>query len=398
MLALLLENVHDDAAFALRDAGFEVERLDRALGEDELVAAIKNVHVLGIRSNTTLTKRALDGADDLLAVGAFCIGTNQIDLPATLDKGVAVFNAPFSNTRSVVELALSEIIALTRRLTDKNAAMHAGVWDKSAVGSHEVRGRRLGIVGYGNIGSQLSVLAESLGMRVLFFDTADRLALGNARRCGTLDELLQESDVVSLHVDGRSSNSGIFGEEQFARMRPRSIFLNLSRGFVVSHEALREHIESGHIAGAAVDVFPVEPKAKGEEFVSVLRGLPNVILTPHVGGSTEEAQQDIGHFVAGKLRDYVADGNTSLSVNLPPVTLPREPGQTRLLLLHLNTPGVLATVNSLLAEHGVNIDGQLLSTRGTLGYVVTDIGAEPTDDVVAALQALPETVRLRVLR
>jgi D-3-phosphoglycerate dehydrogenase len=397
MRALLLENVHDDAAFALRDAGFEVERLDHALGEAELVAAVAGVHVLGLRSNTQLTRVALDAADELLAVGAFCIGTNQVDLPATLERGVAVFNAPFSNTRSVVELAISEIIALTRRLTDKNADMHAGVWDKSAVGSHEVRGRRLGIVGYGNIGSQLSVLAESLGMRVLFFDTADRLALGNARRCGTLDELLAESDVVSLHVDGRSSNSGIFGPDQFGRMRPRSIFLNLSRGFVVDHEALRAHIESGHLAGAAVDVFPVEPKAKGEEFVSVLRGLPNVILTPHVGGSTEEAQQDIGHFVAGKLRDYVADGSTSLSVNLPPVALPRDPGQTRLLLLHHNTPGVLATVNGLLADHGVNIDGQLLSTRGTMGYVVTDIGDKATPDVVAALQGLPETVRLRVL-
>ena len=397
MRALLLENVHDDAAFALRDAGFEVERLDHALDEDDLLAKLPGVHVLGLRSNTTLTARALAAGAELLAVGAFCIGTNQIDLVSASEKGVAVFNAPFSNTRSVVELAISEIIALTRRLTDKNTDMHGGVWDKSAVGSHEVRGRRLGIVGYGNIGSQLSVLAESLGMRVLFFDTADRLALGNARRCGTLDELLAESDVVSLHVDGRSSNSGIFAEEQFARMRQGSIFLNLSRGFVVSHEALRSHMESGHIVGAAVDVFPVEPKVKGEEFVSVLRGLPNVILTPHVGGSTEEAQQDIGHFVAGKLRDYVGDGATSLSVNLPPVALPREPGQTRLLHLHLNTPGVLATVNGLLAEHGVNIDGQLLSTRGTLGYVVTDIAEPPSEDVVAALRALPETVRLRVL-
>ena len=397
MRALLLENVHDDAAFALRDAGFDVERLDRALNEDDLVAKLPGVHVLGLRSNTQLTQRALDAAPDLLAVGAFCIGTNQIDLPATLAKGVAVFNAPFSNTRSVVELALSEIIALTRRLTDKNASMHAGIWDKSAVGSHEVRGRKLGIVGYGNIGSQLSVLAEALGMRVLFFDTADRLALGNARRCGTLDELLAECDVVSLHVDGRSSNSGIFGEQQFGRMRPKSIFLNLSRGFVVDHEALRAHVLSGHIAGAAVDVFPIEPKAKGEEFVSVLRGLDNVILTPHVGGSTEEAQQDIGHFVAGKLRDYVANGVTSLSVNLPPVMLPREPGHTRLLHLHLNTPGVLATVNSLLAEHGVNIEGQLLSTKGSLGYVVTDVSGAPTDEVVRALEALPETVRLRVL-
>ena len=395
--ALLLENIHDDAAFALRDAGFEVERLDRALSEAELIERLPGVAVLGLRSNTTLTEKALVAGSDLLAVGAFCIGTNQIALGAAAERGVAVFNAPFSNTRSVVELAISELIALTRRLTDKNADMHAGVWDKSAVGSHEVRGRRLGIVGYGNIGSQLSVLAESLGLRVLFYDSADRLALGNARRCGTLDELLAESDVVSLHVDGRSSNSGIFGEEQLARMRPGSIFLNLSRGFVVDHEALAEHIRSGHLAGAAVDVFPVEPRSKGEEFVSPLRGLPNVILTPHVGGSTEEAQQDIGHFVAGKLRDYVADGTTSLSVNLPPVALPREPGQTRLLLLHTNTPGVLATVNGVLAEHGVNIEGQLLSTRGGLGYVVTDVGGGCNSEVVEALRALPDTVRLRCL-
>jgi D-3-phosphoglycerate dehydrogenase len=398
MRALLLESIHDDAAFALRDAGFDVDRVERALTQEELVAALPGVHVLGLRSNTQLTAAVLTAADELLAVGAFCIGTNQIDLAATLERGVAVFNAPFSNTRSVVELAISEIIALTRRLTDKSTAMHAGEWDKSAVGSHEVRGRRLGIVGYGNIGSQLSVLAESLGMRVMFYDTADRLALGNARRCGTLEELLEQSDVVTLHVDGRSSNSDLFGDAQFSRMREGSIFLNLSRGFVVDHDALRERILSGHIAGAAVDVFPVEPKSKGEEFVSVLRGLPNVILTPHVGGSTEEAQQDIGHFVAGKLRDYVHEGSTSLSVNLPPVSLVREGGGSRVLLLHVNTPGVLATVNGLLADHGVNIEGQLLSTRGSLGYVVTDIAGEPTQDVVDALASLPETVRLRVLR
>ena len=304
--ALLLENIHSDAAWNLKDAGWDVERLDRALGEDELVERLADVQLLGLRSGTTVTSRVLDGAPDLLAIGAFCIGTNQIDLAAAADKGVAVFNAPFSNTRSVVELALSEIIALTRRLTEKNRDMHAGRWDKSAVGSHEVRGRRLGIVGYGNIGSQLSVLAEALGMSVLFFDSADKLALGNARRCGTLDELLGEADVVTLHVDGRVSNSSLFGEEQFARMRAGSIFLNLSRGFVVDHGALRRHIETGHIAGAAVDVFPVEPKRTGDEFVSELRGLPNVILTPHVGGSNEEAQQDIGHFVSGKLRDYAA--------------------------------------------------------------------------------------------
>ena len=396
--ALLLESVHDDAAFVLRDAGYAVERLPGALSETELIERVSGVHLLGIRSNTTVTRAVLDQADQLVAIGAFCIGTNQVDLAAATERGVAVFNAPFSNTRSVVELALSEIIALTRRLTDKNADMHAGRWDKSAVGSHEVRGRRLGIVGYGNIGSQLSVLAESLGMSVLFYDTADKLALGNARRCGTLEELLGQADVVSLHVDGRAGNSGLFGAEQFARMKPASIFLNLSRGFVVDHHALRSHIESGHLAGAAVDVFPSEPKSAAEEFVSELRGLANVILTPHVGGSTEEAQQDIGNFVAGKLRDYAAAGSTSLSVNLPQVTLPRVPGTTRILLLHTNTPGVLATVNGVLAEHGLNIEGQILGTSGPLGYVVTDVAPLDSDDIVTALSALPETVRLWVLR
>ena len=391
-----MENVHDDAAFLLRDAGYDVDRRKAALGEDELVEAVRGVEVLGIRSNTAVTSRALEAADSLRAIGAFCIGTNQIDLPTATERGVAVFNAPFSNTRSVVELALSEIIALTRRLTDKNSDMHAGVWDKSAVGSHEIRGRRLGIVGYGNIGSQLSVLAEALGMSVLFHDTADKLAIGNARRAGTLEELLAQSDVVSLHVDGRAGNSSLFGEEQLARMKKGAIFLNLSRGFVVDHEALRRHLESGHLAGAAVDVFPQEPKRPGEEFVSVLRGLPNVILTPHVGGSTEEAQQDIGNFVAGKLRDFTRDGATSLSVNLPQVSLPRTGQSQRLLLLHTNTPGVLATVNGLLAEHGINVEGQVLGTRGGLGYVITDVAPFQAPDVVDALADLPETVRLDI--
>ncbi len=394
--ALLLESIHDDAASTLAAAGYDVRRVSGALAEDDLVEALDGVQVLGLRSNTQLTARAVKSAPSLLAVGAFCIGTNQIDLGACSQAGIAVFNAPFSNTRSVVELAVSEIIALTRRLTDKNADMHAGVWDKSAVGSHEVRGRRLGIVGYGNIGSQLSVLAESLGMSVLFFDTADKLALGNARRCGTLEELLAESDVVTLHVDGRAGNSDLFGDEQFRLMRPGSIFLNLSRGFVVDHGALRRHVESGHVAGAAVDVFPVEPKAKGEPFVSELRGLKNVILTPHVGGSTEEAQQDIGAFVAGKLREYATAGTTTLSVNLPPVALPESESAVRLLLLHSNTPGVLAKVNGVLADHGINIEAQMLGTRGPLGYVVTDV--VEADGVVAALQSMPETVRLRVLR
>jgi D-3-phosphoglycerate dehydrogenase len=392
---LLLENIHPVAAARLVKDGYEVRTAPRALDEDELIDRIGDVDLLGIRSGTQVTQRVLDAAPALVAVGAFCIGVNQIDLAAASGHGIAVFNAPFSNTRSVVELALAEIIALTRRLTDKNAAMHAGLWDKSAAGSHEVRGRRLGIVGYGNIGGQLSVLAEGLGMTVFFYDTADKLALGNARRCGTLEELLELSDAVTLHVDGRPGNSGLFGEAEFAAMRPGSLFLNLSRGFVVDHAALRRHIESGHLAGAAVDVFPREPRGSGEEFTSQLRGLANVILTPHVGGSTEEAQQDIGEFVAGKLHDYVTSGATSLSVNLPGVALPRTPGTHRLAHLHRNVPGVLATINQMLAQHSANIESQLLGTRDELGYVLTDIGAEYAADVLASLRDLDVTIRLR---
>ncbi len=394
---LLLENIHPDAVARLESEGYLVDTLPGALDEDELIARINGVQLLGIRSKTKVTARVIEAAPQLVAIGAFCIGTDQIDLAAASRSGVAVFNAPFSNTRSVVELALAEIIAMTRRLTEKNKAMHEGVWDKAADGSHEVRGRSLGIVGYGNIGTQLSVLAEALGMRVYFYDTADKLALGNAQRCDTLDELLEIVDVVTLHVDGRPGNSGFFGEAQFAKMRPQSLFLNLSRGFVIDHAALREHIASGHLAGAAVDVFPKEPKGRGEQFHSQLRGLPNVILTPHIGGSTEEAQADIGGFVANKLTMYVREGNTTLSVNLPPIALPMQGAQHRTAYLHANTPGVLAQVNSVLAEHRVNVEGQVLATRGEYGYLLTDIGADYADEVVTRLEAMPQTVRLRVL-
>jgi D-3-phosphoglycerate dehydrogenase len=395
--ALLLEHIHPAAEQILRSSGFEVESVPRALDEDELVERVAGVELLGIRSKTHVTPRVLEAADSLIAVGAFCIGTNQIDVVTASGRGAAVFNAPFSNTRSVVELAIAEIIAMTRRLTDKNDLMHNGVWDKSAEGAHEVRGRTLGIVGYGNIGSQLSVLAENLGMKVLFYDTADKLALGNARQCLSLKELLADSDVVTLHVDGRTSNKNFFGEADFAAMRPGSLFLNLSRGFVVDYAALRKHIESGHIAGSAVDVFPVEPKGRGDEFVSELRGLPNVILTPHIGGSTEEAQEDIGRFVAGKLRDFVLDGTTAMSVNLPPLTLPRPQNTLRMLHLHHNVPGVLAHINGLLADGGVNVEAQLLGTRGDLGYVVTDSASGTTQAIVDAIRALPETIKLRII-
>jgi len=395
--ALLLENVHPDAADLLRGAGIEVETVRGALPGELLVERLTGVQLLGIRSKTSLDESVLASADDLLAVGAFCIGTNQIDLPTASRRGVAVFNAPFSNTRSVVEMALAEMIALTRRLTEKSAALHEGRWEKSADGAHEMRGRCLGIIGYGNIGSQLSVLAEALGLRVVFYDTADKLALGNAQRCSTLEELLSLADVVTLHVDGRAGNAGLFTAEQFARMRPGSVFLNLSRGFVVDHAALAESIRSGHLAGAAVDVFPDEPHASGDPFDSDLRGLDNVILTPHIGGSTEEAQQDIGRYVAGKLRSYITTGSTTMSVNMPPIALPQPLGKHRVAHVHRNVPGVLATVNRILAEHQVNVEGQLLSTSGDLGYVLTDVGSDLADSALDSLRIMPETIRLNVL-
>src|SRR5215207_1872197 len=395
MKALLLENIHPDAQRLLSERGIEVSSAKGALDEDELRAALPGVQLLGIRSKTNVTRAVLDECPDLMAIGAFCIGTNQIDVAAASRNGTAVFNAPFSNTRSVVELVIAEIIALARHLTDKNAAMHAGVWDKSAKGAHEVRGRTLGIVGYGNIGSQLSVVAEALGMRVLFYDVADKLALGNARRCDSLEELLSEAETVSLHVDGRPGNAGLFGADEFAKMRPRSLFLNLCRGIVVDHEALREHLLSGHIAGAAVDVFADEPKNAGDAFVSGLQNLPNVILTPHIGGSTEEAQQDIGRFVAGKLRDYATTGTSTMSVNLPHVQTEDAGTRSRILHVHHNVPGVLATVNGVLTDYGVNIESQVLSTRGDLGYVVTDVGGDLSPEVLDKLGGLSETVRLR---
>lgn len=385
MKALLLENIHPLAVEVLTDRGFEVELLPGSLSEAELVERLPGVHLLGIRSNTTVTTKVLDNAPDLLAVGCFCIGTNQVDLAGAAERGIAVFNAPYSNTRSVVELVIGEIIMLARRLAEKTEKMHAGVWDKSAKGSHEIRGRTLGIVGYGNIGTQLSNLAESMGLRVIFFDTADRLAHGNAQRMKTLDDLLERADVVSLHVDGRPGNAGLFGAEQFAKMKPRSLFINAARGMVVDTESLREHILSGHIAGAALDVFPVEPKAQGDAFESPLRGLDNVILTPHVGGSTQEAQEEIGHFVANKLAGFVLEGRTELSVNLPAVMAPQLHTGTRVGFLHHNVPGVLAEVNALVAASGVNVTGQYLATTGEQGYVVTDVDGPLPTEVLATL-------------
>jgi len=395
MKVLLLENIHPVAVAALEAAGFEVELRTASMSEDELVAALPGVTLLGIRSNTHITARVLDAAKDLEAIGCFCIGTNQVDLVAAAERGVAVFNAPYSNTRSVVELVIAEIIVLARRLAEKNQRMHDGVWDKSAKGSHEVRGRTLGIVGYGNIGTQLSNLAEAMGMYVIFYDTADRLAHGNARRMPSLDALLAEADVVSIHIDGRPGNAGMFGDEQFKKMKPRSFFINAARGFVVDTAALREHIISGHVAGAALDVFPIEPKAQGDQFENPLRGLDNVILTPHVGGSTQEAQEEIGYFVSGKLKTFQLEGSSALSVNLPAVQPPPLTSGERIAYLHVNVPGVLAEVNNILAAEGANVTGQYLATLGEKGYVVTDLAEPVPDAALAKLQASPHTIWLR---
>lgn len=395
MKALLLENIHPEATKVLVDAGYEVENRRGALGESELIAALDGVSLLGIRSRTQVTAKVLGAAGQLQAVGAFCIGTNQIDLEAAAQAGIACFNAPYSNTRSVVELAMAEIVVMARHLTDKNKQMHEGLWDKSAAGAHEVRGRTLGLVGYGNIGSQLSVLAESFGMRVLFYDLVDRLALGNATRVDSLDELLARAETISVHVDGRAENELLFGENEFAKMRPRSLFLNLSRGFVVDTAALAAAVRSGHIAGAAVDVYPSEPRSAGDPFVNELQGLPNVILTPHVGGSTAEAQVDIGRFVAGKLLDYIVAGSTQMSVNLPQVQVPTKQGR-RVLHIHRNVPGVLARVTQVLSAHEANIAFQALNTNPEVGYVVTDV-TSAVPGLATELAEIGGTIRVRVL-
>ena len=395
--ALLLENIHPDAAQSLRDHGFEVETRKGALGEKELIEALDGVSLLGIRSKTPVTAAVIDACPSLTAVGCFCIGTNQVNLDYAGKHGIGVFNAPYSNTRSVVELVICDIICLMRRIPAHTHHMRHGLWDESASGSHEVRGKTLGIIGYGNIGSQLSVLAEALGMRVMFYDLEEKLALGNAQRCETLNELLEQSDIVTLHVDGRKSNTGFFGEDQFAHMKQDSIFLNLSRGFVADLGALKQHLDSGHIAGAAVDVFPVEPKKTGDPFETALADEDNMILTPHIGGSTLEAQESIGHFVSQRLEDYWEKGSTSLSVNMPQINLSENRGVARIAHLHSNLPGVLARVNHVLGEENINIAAQALGTEGELGYVVTDVAQRPSRETLEALRSIEGTIRMRVI-
>lgn len=394
---LLLEGIHPDAASTFNEEGYQVELVSTALDEDELCERIKDVSILGIRSKTHLTKRVLEHANRLLAVGAFCIGTNQIDLDACLAKGVVAFNAPYSNTRSVVELAIGEIIMLLRSIPDKNRDMHLGKWSKTAKNSFEIRGKKLGIVGFGNIGSQLSILAEALGMEVYYYDLVDRLALGNAKKCTSLEELLNLSDIVSLHVDGREENQFIFGEKEFEQMKEGAYFINLSRGFVVKIEALVAALKSGKLRGASIDVFPQEPKNNQEPFNSELLGLPNVLLTPHIGGSTMEAQENIASYVPGKVIDYVNTGNTFNSVNYPNVQLPELRNAHRLLHVHKNVSGVLAEINSVLAKHQINVLGQYLKTNEEIGYMIMDIDKAYDKEVMTDLKAVKNTIKFRVL-
>ena len=394
---LLLENIHPAAVERLEEAGYSVETQKGALDEDDLIAAIKGVHVLGIRSKTNVSARVLEQADRLMAVAAFCIGTNQVDLDAAADHGVAVFNAPYSNTRSVVELAIGLTITLMRDVVDKSAAMHTGKWNKSADGSRELRGKTLGIVGYGAIGSQLSVLAEALGMRVIFHDLSERLALGNARRMRNLDALLAEADVVTLHVDGRKENTNLIGAAQFQQMKEGALFLNLSRGHVVNIGALAQAIQGGRVAGAALDVFPEEPRTNADPFESPLMGLKNVILTPHIGGSTEEAQEAIAEFAAERLLGYLNRGDTTFSVNLPNVQLAEVSGGHRILHIHRNQPGVMAELNRELAGAGLNILGQHLKTDERTGYVITDVDRDYDPDALKALKTVAGTLKFRLL-
>ncbi len=394
---LLLEGVDPVAKELLEKEGYQVEYHTSAMNEDELCEKIKDVNILGIRSKTHVTEKVVQSAKRLLNVGAFCIGTNQIDLDACTRSGVAVFNAPFSNTRSVVELAIAEIILLVRNLPDKARAMHNGKWEKSASGAQEVRGKKLGIVGYGNIGAQLSVLAEAIGLEVYFFDIADKLALGNARKCDSLEELLNTVDIISLHIDGRRENDNIFGEEQFAQMKDGAIFINLARGKVVQIPALKKAIESGKLKGCAVDVFPKEPKSNNEPFESELVGMPNTILTPHIGGSTAEAQKNIGEFVPGKIIQYINTGSTAGSVNFPNVQLQEVQKAHRLLHIHHNVPNVIAQINHILAKHNINILGQYLKTTEEIGYVITDVDKEYGQELLDELRQIEPTIWFRVL-
>lgn len=395
---LLLEGLHQSAVETLKNQGYSnIEFLKTSLPEDELIEKIKDVHFIGIRSRTQLTENVFDAAKKLVAVGCFCIGTNQVDLNAAKEKGIVVFNAPFSNTRSVAELVLGEILLLIRRVPERSAKAHRGIWDKSATGSYEARGKTLGIIGYGHIGTQLGIMAENIGMNVQFYDIETKLPLGNANQVPTLNELLKTSDVVSLHVPETPQTKDMISTAQFDVMKQGAILINASRGTVVDIQALSSALETNKVSGAAIDVFPIEPKSNDEEFVSPLRGFDNVILTPHVGGSTQEAQENIGIEVAGKLAKYSDNGSTLSAVNFPEASLPEHTGRSRLLHIHLNQPGTLTKINEAFAKHNINIAAQYLQTDEKLGYVVIDVDTDDSELALAELKQISGTIKARLL-
>jgi D-3-phosphoglycerate dehydrogenase len=394
---LLLENVHPSAHELFRSEGFHLETLKNALPEAELVSRIEDVHVLGIRSKTKITERVLANAKRLLSVGCFCIGTNQVDLRAANRRGIPVFNAPFSNTRSVAEMIISEIVMLSRHFGDRVREMHAGQWKKVATGSFEVRGKTVGIVGYGHIGRQVGVLAEALGMRVLFHDVMAKLSMGTNRSTKTLEELLGQSDFVTLHVPETPQTKGMMGEREIAAMKDGSYLLNASRGTVVDIPALAAALKSGHLAGAAIDVFPEEPESNSDGFKTPLQGLPNVILTPHIGGSTAEAQEAIGREVGSALIKFVNSGVTTGTVNFPQVDVPQTAGKHRILNVHRNVPGVLRDINRIVTDKGANIAAQILATDPDIGYLVMDLDQDVSNDVKNAVAALETSIRTRIL-
>lgn len=395
---LLLENISESAAGGFQGAGYsDVTRLSGALTENDLIEAVKGVHVLGIRSKTHVTEKVIANADKLLAVGAFCIGTNQIDLRAATARGIAVFNSPYSNTRSVAELVIGASVMLVRRIPEKTTAAHAGVWLKEAKGCHELRGRTLGIVGYGNIGSQVSVLAEALGLSVVYYDIVTKLPLGNAKAAETLDEVLAVSDIVTLHVPSDASTHNMVNADSISKMKDGAVLINYSRGDVADLDAVADALKRGKLSGAGVDVFPVEPEKAGEGFSSPLQGVPNVLLTPHIGGSTEEAQVNIGHDVTARLLGYIETGTSDGSLTVPPVALPQQDGTHRILHIHSNVPGILGEVNSRISDLGLNIVGQYLKTNEDIGYVILDFDQKLSGEAFEALRSVKGTIKTRIV-
>lgn len=394
---LLLEKIDSVAKTIFEKEGYDIETLSGSLKEEKLIEKIKDISILGIRSKTILTKRVLDSASRLLSVGAYCIGTNQIDLEECKNQGVIVFNAPYSNTRSVVEIVIGQIIILLRNIIVKSNQMHTGIWEKDSINSFEIRNKTLGIIGYGNIGSQLSVIAESLGMRVIYYDIVDKLSIGNATKYESMNKLLKDSDALSIHVDGRKQNTDLIGDKEINLMKKGSILINYSRGNIINIKSLKRNLKNNKLLGAAIDVFPKEPLNNNQKFESELIGLKNIVLTPHIGGNTKEAQKNIGAYIPQKIIDYINSGNSSNSINFPELSLPEQKDSHRFIHIHKNEPGVMLKINQILSSYNINIVGQYLKTNNSIGYVITDINREYNEEVIKSLKKIKETIRLRVL-